>query len=198
VNLLKIRRSDAERGGFSLVEMLMVVAVIVILIAISLSIGNVMERSANEAKIRADIKAIEAAMEAYRADYGDYPPVDQNVRAGMTDQFPDPTPNNKTGTWDWDAGWTNCHYIYKALSGTNSELKQYMKFREKDIKRLSGNIFLILDPYGNPYAYRPKMGPLGTNTPPRNPGYFDLFSAGPNQKKEYPNVTNTDDVGNYN
>ena len=60
--------------GFSLVELLVVVAVIAILAGVVLQTAGYVQRRGATARAEAEIKALEAALESYKADFGDYPP----------------------------------------------------------------------------------------------------------------------------
>jgi len=59
--------------GFTLIELLIVVAIIAILVLIA--VPNVLEAQvrAKVARVRADLRSVATAVEAYAADFGDYP-----------------------------------------------------------------------------------------------------------------------------
>jgi prepilin-type N-terminal cleavage/methylation domain-containing protein len=62
-----------HRAGFTLVEVLAAVAIIAILISLIIPALSMVQRSADMAKQRAQFHSIEIAIEAFRADFGDYP-----------------------------------------------------------------------------------------------------------------------------
>ncbi|MHC4526141.1 MAG: type II secretion system protein, partial [Planctomycetota bacterium] len=68
-NKLKIRY-----GGFTLVELLTTLAVIGILLGLLVPALNMVSKTANKVKQKAQFHAIGTALEAFRNDYGDYPP----------------------------------------------------------------------------------------------------------------------------
>ncbi|MCC7519031.1 MAG: hypothetical protein IT578_07595 [Verrucomicrobiae bacterium] len=199
------RASSVERrthefavGGFTLIELLTTVAIIIILAGMVVGISSYANRNAVESRIRAEIKAMETALEAYKADYGAYPPLDQDA---FTPGAPLPmdkfqietnfTPNVTVGRSN---GWLNTHFIYRALSGINTP-KAYMTFAPKQLAvKTNANLAactIILDPTGKPYGYNPY-------TPAANPQTFDLWSAGVDSKSSYPNLSSTnDDLGNW-
>ena len=67
-------RQFSHRTGFTLVEMLAAVAVIAILISLIVPALTMVKKSADMARQRAQFHSIEIALEAFRADFGDYPP----------------------------------------------------------------------------------------------------------------------------
>lgn len=68
----KLRRSTG-RGGFSLVELLTVIAVIAILIAILVPVASTVRDSALRGKTRSQLAQYATAYESFRADQGHYP-----------------------------------------------------------------------------------------------------------------------------
>jgi len=60
-------------SGFTLVELLVVIGIIVLLISILLPMIARAMRQGHRARIAADLNAISAALDAYKADFGDYP-----------------------------------------------------------------------------------------------------------------------------
>ncbi|MGB7159950.1 MAG: prepilin-type N-terminal cleavage/methylation domain-containing protein [Tepidisphaeraceae bacterium] len=61
--------------GFTLVEILVVIGIIVILVGILVPVISRSMREAKRTRIAADMQAIGTALEAFRADHGDYPRV---------------------------------------------------------------------------------------------------------------------------
>jgi prepilin-type N-terminal cleavage/methylation domain-containing protein len=66
-------------GGFTIVEMLTTLAVIGILIALLIPALNMVRGAAVTARQRAQFHSIEIALEAFRTDFGDYPPSAANL-----------------------------------------------------------------------------------------------------------------------
>lgn len=67
----------ARRGGFTLVELLTVLAIIALLIGLLVPALNTTRRFAKDVRQRAQFHSIEAALETFHGDYGDYPPSEQ-------------------------------------------------------------------------------------------------------------------------
>ena len=60
-------------GGFTLIELLVVMAVIAILASLVLSTANYIQQKGARSRAEAEIAALGAALESYKADQGDYP-----------------------------------------------------------------------------------------------------------------------------
>jgi prepilin-type N-terminal cleavage/methylation domain-containing protein len=71
---------NRNKKGFTLVELLTVLAVITILVGLLVPSMTMIRRTAKEAKQKAMLTAIEAALTTFRNDYGDYPPSEVQYR----------------------------------------------------------------------------------------------------------------------
>jgi general secretion pathway protein G len=69
-----LHRKPAARRGFTLIEMLVVIAIIAILVAMVASAVMNMLGKAPALQDRADITALTAALQQFKAKYGSYPP----------------------------------------------------------------------------------------------------------------------------
>ncbi len=72
-------RMENNRGGFTLIELMIVIVIIGILA--TLLIPRIMERpeEARRVKAKMDIKAIESALKLYKIDCGSYPTTEQGL-----------------------------------------------------------------------------------------------------------------------
>jgi len=97
MNLHKIRAHSRPRG-FTLIEVLVVVVILGILAAII--VPNIMDKPAlaKITKAKADIRAIESAMNMYKLDKHAYPTTDEGIEALVPKYLPrmpkDPWDNN--------------------------------------------------------------------------------------------------------
>lgn len=115
-----------NKQGFTLIELLVVIAIIAVLASLVLAAAGSVQKKGARSRAEAEIKAVEAALESYKADNGDYP----------TNSFGSGSPN-----------------LVAALMNTNTAgSKIYFEFKFKNIDKVikPGS---YLDPYGNPYEY---------------------------------------------
>jgi prepilin-type N-terminal cleavage/methylation domain-containing protein len=75
--------SRIRRQGFTLIEVLVVVGIIVLLAAIILPAIKQAQLHASRASTAADLLVISEALEAYKADFGDYPRLDHKDHPGL-------------------------------------------------------------------------------------------------------------------
>lgn len=149
-------KCSPSRSAFTLIEMITVITVIAILTGIVLSIAGMVQNKGYRAKAEAEIKALSAACEAYKADNGGYP---QDAETDKLDARTATAP----ATYQ-----TACLALYKALSGdidldgkqggTAETGKAYVTdfFKPNRFNssfKTSGKVAFIVDPFGNSYGY---------------------------------------------
>jgi prepilin-type N-terminal cleavage/methylation domain-containing protein len=191
-----------SRRAFTLIELLIVMAIIIVLAGLILATANYVQKKGYRSRAEAEIAAISAALENYKADNGVYP------RGKSTAVPPAGTPAYvaaANGTDDLDARVNlvstaqiyqdASRYLYEQLSGDadlnlspETGKKSYMPFKEanlaliKDSNGKSIGLSHIRDPFGNSYGYSTANAKYNETTPPPTTptGYnptFDLWST---------------------
>ena len=171
------KMSILPKRGFTIIELLVVIAIIIILAGLILSTVGYVQKKGARSRAEAEIAAMSAALESYKADNGIYP-----TDSIKTDVDPSASPTPAASSL----------YLYEQLSGDVdnnrvAETKSYFTFRPNQLSPSdqSQNIRAIRDPFGNIYGYSTAKA-LG-KTYGNNPTY-DLWSiaddsAGTNQTK---------------
>jgi prepilin-type N-terminal cleavage/methylation domain-containing protein len=155
------RLRQAARPGFTLIELLVVMAIIAMLAGLVLSTAGYIQKRGATSRAEAEIAALSAALESYKADMGDYP-----MR----------TNGSATGT---NTPGTNNAFLRAALAPNgandlNPLNKVYFEF-PKGMGGSGANMLdtnqPVLDPFGEGYGY---MYPGNANRSGTN--FFDLWS----------------------
>ena len=193
-----MRFPHPSRRAFTLIEMLVVMAVIAILTAILLNLNGLVQAKAARTRADGEIKALSTGCDAYKADNGSYP------QDTTTDKL-DPRTSGDPNSTDYKNA---SQFLYKQLSGdlnlnernepngTPPESKSYLtdfftpqRLGVDSTKPVGtiGRVLYIKDPYGNPYGYsttglKAEQDFRADTTKPRptGKGYnptFDLWST---------------------
>jgi prepilin-type N-terminal cleavage/methylation domain-containing protein len=187
-------RTAARRlSSFTLVELLVVMAIIGILAALTLAGASAVMNAAGRNRAKGEIQAMSAALESYKTDNGIYPVGAVTVGSGSILTGP-PSGNYATdpsvsgGTYQ-----TASQALYEALSGQTNYLdntslgKAYMTFKTGQLGNYktaansgySAASTYVSDPFGYAYGYS-----TGDNQSPQvlypfnGSGFFDLWSTG--------------------
>ena len=112
-------------SGFTLLELLVVIAIIAILAGLILSTAGGIQKKAARSRAEAEIAAMSAALESYKADNGDYPLSASNQNTNLASNS-----------------------LYGVLCPSNTSNKVYFEF-SKGMTSSSG----IVDPFGTVYYY---------------------------------------------
>ena len=174
--------SFRARGAFTLIELIVVIAIIIILAALVLSTAGYARKKAALARAETEIAAISAACESYKADNGIYPRGNadlSNTTPYDTDNLDARTNGDPTTTTYQNASL----YLYIQISGIDANrnpitgAKSYFTFKPNQLSPTDGQsvpVQFIRDPFGNSYGYS-----TANQANPAN-GYnptFDLWST---------------------
>jgi len=144
------RRINAVCDAFTLIELIVVTAVIIILAGLVLSTVGYVQKKGARSRAETEIAAMSAACESYKADNGVYP---NNTDTNNLD----PKTNGNPATTAYRLA---SFYLYTQLSGDSSGNrnptgKSYMQFTPKMLLPAggTGTVTAIADPFGNSYGY---------------------------------------------
>ena len=148
-------KTHAIPGAFTIIELLVVIATIIVLAGLILSTVGYVQNKGARSRAEAEIAAISAALESYKADNGIYP---RDTTNNTTDNLDART---ASGPLNYESASL---FLYEQLSGdTNAKLqpvgKTYFAFKPQmlsGLKDANGNltsVTFIRDPFGNSYGY---------------------------------------------
>ncbi len=174
------RVSPAKRRGpaaaFTILELLVVISIIIILAGLILGTVGYVQKKAARSRAEAEITAMSAALESYKADNGIYP------RDTTTDTLNAQTNGDASAAVYQMASL----YLFTQLSGLNPDqtpitgAKSYFTFKPQMLggtRDTNGNVTTVMyirDPFGNSYGYSTAYQAVPAN------GYnptFDLWST---------------------
>ena len=171
----------SPRAAFTVIELLVVMTIILVLAGLILATSSYVQKKGARSRAEAEIAAMSAALENYKADNGTYPR-DTNTDSLNAAATPAPSPSSYTAA---------SFHLFTKISGLNASQastgeKSYFNFKPQvlgGVRDSSGNITTvqyIRDPFGNSYGYSTAYAyDVERNLPPAH-GYnptFDLWST---------------------
>ncbi len=171
-----IRHSSFRAAGaFTILELLVVITIIIVLAGLILATTGYVQKKGARSRAEAEIAAMSAALESYKADNGIYPTNTTSTESVNPTASPVPSAASQflygeiTGDRDFDGA-------------TNAGSKSYMPFKPASLQRsnmsqpvsASNKVTALRDPFGNPYGYSTMKASGAAN------GYnptFDLWST---------------------
>src|SRR6266496_999722 len=186
-----IRHSSfSARRAFTLIELIVVIAIIIVLAGLILSTMGYVQKKGARARAETEIAAISAACESYKADNGIYPrgPAaattigSTTIPANVTDSLDPRTSGDPTSTTSPTYSQASL-YVYTQLSGDLTGNRQpsgksYLTFKPSMLSPAdqTQNVQYIRDPFGNSYGYSTANQADPTTPKGYNPT-FDLWST---------------------
>jgi type II secretion system protein G len=139
-------------AGFTLLELLVVIAIIAILAGLILSTAGYIQKKGAMSRAEAEIAALSAALESYKADNGDYPT--------GTNGSPSSTAAPSSG---------NAFLIDNLMPPSG---KVYFEFS----KGMTNTNRYVIDPFGEQYGYYYQTNSSNTAGIMNGAGFYDLWS----------------------
>lgn len=137
-SLIRFHNNPSSTRGFTLIELLTVITVIAILAALVLQTAGYVQKKAARSRAEAEIAALSAALESYKADMGDYPALTNGSSSGTA------TP-----------GTNNLKILRAALApGTGKVYFEFSKGMGTNSTISTNTDQPILDPFGEGYGYQ--------------------------------------------
>jgi prepilin-type N-terminal cleavage/methylation domain-containing protein len=159
--------------GFTIIELLIVMAIILVLAGLILATSSYVHKKGQRSRAEAEIAAISAALENYKADNGVYPTTAE-TNALKANTIGDPI-NYQAASLA----------LYKLISGDadnsadrSAESKSYFAFKPNQLNPTiqTDAVTFIRDPFGNSYGYSTVKASAPTGSDGYNPT-FDLWST---------------------
>jgi type II secretory pathway pseudopilin PulG len=173
-------------SAFTLIEMVVVFALILVLTGLVLSTAGYARKKGARARAETEIAAIAAACESYKADNGIYvrgPAADMTVgNTSIPMNATDVLNAKQNGNPISPSFGKASLYLYTQLSGDVTGLQQpnnksYFTFKPQTLAvDTSGFVTAIKDPFGNSYGYSTIQAGTQDTTKGYNPT-FDLWST---------------------
>lgn len=170
------------RRGFTLIEILLVIAVIGILSTLMFSLFKAARNGNNKAKARGEIQGLNMACEVYRKTYGDYPCGSTTAKTNSAqfrkDFFDQMAGRKRIYSVNLSSGGNAVQLLNytdtKLPGGTNRKMKPFLSngvVTSNDDKSFGlddwTKAYEFRDPWGNAYDYRYRVLP-GDSTPIQN------------------------------
>ena len=148
-----MRQPHRARAAFTIIELLIVMAIIIVLAGLIIGTSGYVQKKGARSRAEAEIAAMSAALESYKADNGIYP---QDAATDGLDARRSTDPTDYA-----DASL----FLYRSLSGREASgapiagAKSYFSFKPQMIsgtRDAGGNVATatgVRDPFGNHYGY---------------------------------------------
>lgn len=164
--------------GFSLIEILVVIAIIAILVTLTLVALGYVERKRNDETAKVVVQSLSKALQEFEVDNGYYPLGKGDERSSNSVYVALYGDETNSGRPTENARTKVQNKVYYP------QLDPALKSKDSRLAIKLGGEFVIVDPWGQPYRYRlgfRQKDDKGKEGPGINPD-FDLWSVGADGK----------------
>ncbi len=176
----------ASRSGFTLIELMMVVAIVAVLAGIMIAVISGTRHTANRKRAAVEIGAIALALDRYKVEFGEYPAVSggstnpetmakclyQAVSGDGSDMI-DGVTDGASSTGEAGSATDGLVFLDTAIYDRDKVRRNNRGFVHAD--------YYLQDPWGRPYRYQK----AGDGVETQNPTY-DLWSWGNDETGQKP------------
>ncbi len=192
LNRLPLRQRPLPRTAFTLIELLVVITIIIILAGLILATVGYVQKKGATSRAAAEIAAMSAALESYKADNGIYP---RDISPAYTDRLDARDNGNPTARPTPNIYQKASQFLYGQLSGDydnsnpaastnyNTQIdggevsnRAYFTFKPQMLNTTTTTVNFIRDPFGNSYGYSTAQAANPGSSAGYNPT-FDLWST---------------------
>lgn len=179
------------RHGFTLMEMLIVIAIIALLASMLFAGIQIAKSQARKAKTRALIANVSSALGVYHSNNGVYPEHEaQDLMSGTTHDASGQVSGTASDTFDRGEIRRNGRLLLAAIAGVDRD-----SFGSGSNAQVEDGA--LVDVWGQDVRYRPfALYPYLLEHPP-NPDTFQVWSAGPDVVDGYLEPDGGDDIANW-
>ena len=167
--------TPAATAAFTIVEVIVVMAIILVLAGLILATSGYIHKKSASSRAEAEIAAMSAGLESYKADNGAYPSAPESN-----------TLDARTAEPELAAYQAASKVLFQGLSGDTdgdgqpeTDAKAYMTFKSNQLGGTDSTTF-VKDPFGNSYGYSTAGQAASDAGTAQTVGYnptFDLWST---------------------
>jgi len=195
---LNLRALAGRRDGFTIVELLIVIAIIAILMGLLMPTIAAIRQRSKVAATRTLMEGLTTALNRYYVDFEEYPPSTLSLKGGAADP---------ASLYTYLCGKDGRGIVSRGgASGKETRYDPYMTVPPELLRRQTDGTVVVMDSWGKDFVYyncreytlqqRELNKEYITCPETQNPNSFDIFSVGPDRLEDkHPELI--DDIANW-